>query len=414
MDAFEDYLPLWLELHVDEQSWLFELRAGEERAVVVGSHPSADVRVAREGIASTHFHFEREAGGVVIVPGYRAALVVDRVPAPEPVTVTKGARVEFCGALLEATVHDVPPLEMLPQARDRTDRMMRRPGYFKRLPGDTEPTVVAVAAAVSPSAAAAEEPGSDDEIDTMTTTAWRAVPPPSAPVGPQGTLIIQRSQSNSEAGQTTPVPAKTPSLPPIAPAARIRFDPWTPHDVASSQSSPTRVEVPHPRGSVPPPVSFAGPGIPSTADESARSHSLAPTEHAVATAVKRASALAQLGLAATRHPIRVALVSLPVCVVLALAFVGAARLAGKYPAATASKMAGTPRDHAQSTSSTLATAIGHESASVPGVSVVGSTAPAPSPSFASASAPSAGSTVVPARQTSQRAPRRQRHVFLNK
>ncbi len=301
-DATEDYLPIWLELRFDEKSWLFELRAHEERAVVVGSHPSCDVQVARAGVASTHFHFEREREGVVIVPGYRAALIVDNAPAAGPVTLTKTALVEFCGALLEVTVHDVPPLDMVLGARHATDQRAQGQDYFAHLPGDADPTVQGIVAVAPPQATIDREPGpAEDELDLMTTTAWRAVPRVQA-LGPQGTFIMKRRPDAPVAPDAPVVTASAP-LPPIAPTERIRLEPWT---AAPADSA-----------------SLAPPGHALTTP------SLAPVVQTVVPLKRRVSALEHLGIVASRQPLRVVAAALPICAVVALAFVGAARLAGR-------------------------------------------------------------------------------------
>lgn len=340
MHAIEDYLPLWLELRVDESSWLFEFPAGEQRAVVVGSHATSDVQVTRDGVASTHLHFEREADRIVVVPGYRAALIVDHVPAPEPVALAKRARVEFCGAVLVAIVHDVPPLHMLLDARHGTDRMMRHPDYFEALPGDLDTTALAIAAVVVPETTDAKptSEAAEDELDTMTTSAWRAVEA-LVPLGPHGTVIMKCP--DAPAVPVDPPDVRKPaSLPPIAPTERMRLEPWT-AAAPAPESSPTRVEVPRPRGGagrVAPAKSSSPPPFAKPA-EAAATASLAPTERAVVHTKNEASALAQLGIAASRHPLRIAVAALPVCAVLALALVGAARLAGRSPTASSSEPA---------------------------------------------------------------------------
>jgi hypothetical protein len=413
MDGTEDYLPLWLELHLDEQAWLFELGAREERAVVVGSHPTSDVRVARAGVASTHFHFERESGSVVVVPGFRAALVIDHAPATEPTFLGRRARVEFCGTVLEATVHDVPPLHMLLQARHGTDLMMRRPDYIERLPEATDPTVVAIAAVGAPQAPTSEAGGtdSDEELDTMTTTAWRASPSAKA-IGPQGTVIMQRPPGPDTAPATSE-PRRSSSLPPIAPAERIRLDPWGTLPNTGPDSSPTRVEVPRPRRSrTPPSLGAEGAARSSRPSMSTNAPSLAPIERAVSP--WPASALARLGLAASRHPIRVAMAALPICAVLALACVGAARLAGRYPAARPARpLAAVATSATEQTGHAQPRAAAATSAASATASLT-SVEPPLSLSSSSAAAPAAGATTVSARPAPQRSPRPPKHVFLGK
>lgn len=421
MDGIEDYLPLWLELRLDDEAWLFELRAGEERAVVVGSHPTADVHVARQGVASTHFHFERERDGIVVVPGYRAALIVDHLPAPEPTAISKEARVEFCGALLKATVHDVPPLHMLLQARHGTDRMMRGPDYLERLPEDWDTTVVGVAA-VATASSPGEQASSDsiaDELDMMTTTAWRAAAPP-APLGPQGTLIMQRPLDDDLAPQA-PEPRKPQSLPPIAPPERIRLDPWSAPAAASPESSPTRVSVPHPHGTGVRSNSggTATPQLALPPSASTATPSLAPTGTTVPPPKKRASALEQLGMVALRHPVRVAAIALPICAVLALAIVGAARLAGRSPMSASASASfiekRAPTSAAPLTTSTARPApVSAQSSAIPqspALPIAGSAASS-QPQVLSPT-PSVSAVRIPARTTAQRAPRPPKRVFLS-
>ena len=60
--------PLILEIRVRGCSHVYELRGGEERAVTVGSSPRADLQLTEPGIAPVHFHFEREADEVWLIP----------------------------------------------------------------------------------------------------------------------------------------------------------------------------------------------------------------------------------------------------------------------------------------------------------------------------------------------------------
>ena len=73
--------PLWLQIRHKDLTWLFELKAGEERAVVVGSQHRADVCIARPGVASMHFHFERE--GDAAQDGHAAEGLADDVELDE-------------------------------------------------------------------------------------------------------------------------------------------------------------------------------------------------------------------------------------------------------------------------------------------------------------------------------------------
>lgn len=81
--------PLWLEILLNDEQWTFELGIDTDAAIVVGSHPSAQVQIARPGVAATHFHFERERNGLFVVPGYRAGLRVNAAKVSEPVALTE-------------------------------------------------------------------------------------------------------------------------------------------------------------------------------------------------------------------------------------------------------------------------------------------------------------------------------------
>lgn len=426
MHATEDYLPVWLELRVDESSWLFEFPAGEQRAVVVGSHATSDVQVTRDGVASAHFHFEREGDGIVVVPGYRAALIVDHVPAPEPLTLAKRGRVEFCGTVLVAIVHDVPPLHMLLDARNGTDRMMRHPDYFEALPGDWDTTALAIAAVVVPETTDAKptSEAAEDELDTMTTSAWRAVQD-LVPLGPQGTVIMKRPDA-AAVPIDPPDERKPASLPPIAPTERMRLERWT-AAAASPESSPTRVEVPRPQGRgghAAPPRSSSRPSF-ANPIEAAATPSLAPTERVVVPPKDRASALAQLGIAASRHPWRTAAAALPVCAVIALALVGAARLAGRPRTAFASEPALLVQAR-QAASKPAPTMSSEPRSRIAPVTTLPASASAPIVVASSSPSPPAVVTIAPAQSASvapvqaaapgaaQRRPRPSKRVFLAK
>ena len=252
----------------------------------------------------------------------------------------------------------------------------------------------------------------------MTTTAGRAAAPP-APLGPQGTLIMQRPLDDDLAPQA-PEPRKPQSLPPIAPPERIRLDPWSKPAAASPESSPTRVSVPHPHGAGVR-SSSCGTATPQLAlppSTSTATPSLAPTGNTVPPPKKRASALEQLGMAALRHPLRVAALALPVCAVLALAIVGAARLAGRSPisgAASAPFMAKRAPASAAPLSNTVTSAsVSAQSSAIPQVPALptaGSAASAPPLVIL----PTASTRAVrpPARTTAQRAPRPPNRVFLS-
>lgn len=305
MEGSEDYLPLWLELRLGDQSWLFEFRAGDERAVIVGSHVMADVRVAHEGVAATHFHFEREADAIVVVPGYRAALLLNEAAISDPAAIAKQACLDFRGIRLEADVHDVPPLHLLLQARHGQERTRHSRDYFERLPGEADPTVADLRVV------SRANPTDEDELDLRTTTALRAVAPVDG-FGPFGTVIMQLPPHD----EVTPVSARLPELlPATAPDSteRLRLEPWTTTPPESFDTSPTPVDLPRPRGTSTPGCRLSvSPSLAPTAKPAASTHTPSLLDH--------------LGTAASKHPLRLAATALPICLLITLALVGAARL----------------------------------------------------------------------------------------
>ena len=60
--------PVRLEVWVRGVAHTFQLTAGEERAITIGSSANADVCLTERGILPIHCHFEREAGGVWLIP----------------------------------------------------------------------------------------------------------------------------------------------------------------------------------------------------------------------------------------------------------------------------------------------------------------------------------------------------------
>lgn len=394
MQGSANYLPLWLELRVGDQSWLFEFRAGDQRAVVVGSHLTSDVRVTREGVAATHFHFEREADAIVVVPGYRAALLLHEAPISEPAVIAMQGYLDFCGVRLEAEVHDVPPLHLLPQTRHGTDRTRHAADYCEALPGEADPTVTdlrALSRAESthvPNGARRALPD-EDEFDMRTTTAFRASPPIDG-FGPFGTVVMQLPPNDD----VPPVSARVSErLPAPSPAStqRLRLEPWTTMSPEPQDTSPTPVDLPPHRVSTSP--------------------SLAPTASRIAL-IRKPSLLEQLGTAASKHPLGLAAAAVPICLMIALAIMGAARLVreGRSSSGRADvSLAAMPP-----MASLAPTSAPTEAASA--VATVSS--PTPSASATDATLPSAASPIrAPARDRRSRpgagrAQRESKHVFL--
>ncbi len=102
---------IWLELCVDGQSNAYELNADETRAVAVGSLLRADLRIDRPGVAPVHFHIEREGNDLWLVPAYGSHdLRVDTARLSGPQRIKGRAVIEFCGARIEARVHEQRPV----------------------------------------------------------------------------------------------------------------------------------------------------------------------------------------------------------------------------------------------------------------------------------------------------------------
>ncbi len=270
--------PLWLEVRHKDLTWLFELKAGEERAVVVGSQHRADVCLARPGIASMHFHFEREGDAIMAIPGYRAELRVNSVKALEPYPIRTHATVEFCGASLEVTTHRQRPshLELTAYA-DRSSGL----DYLQSLPENTDPTGIAATAVsgVSPvsqdtlqvvraafvTERIVREPAAD--ADRAVTQPAPRGPVLGAPLGPQGTVIMSRAELRVPEGELAePSPwsqahlGNTEPIPMAALAIEARSE-----RAATPDSTPTRIESPAARRSKPP-----GPAAPAPAPVEAR------------------------------------------------------------------------------------------------------------------------------------------------
>ena len=104
---------LWLELRFESRLFAFEFQHDPvlERAVVVGSLLRADVQIPKPGVAPVHFHFEREADSVWLIPAYRTDIRVNAARVNGPCCLTESAIIEFAGLALDARVlHTAPVL----------------------------------------------------------------------------------------------------------------------------------------------------------------------------------------------------------------------------------------------------------------------------------------------------------------
>ena len=99
---------LWLELSLEGVSHTFELNADETRAIAVGSQMRSDLRIDHPDVAPVHFHIEREADAVWIVPAYGAGDVrVNAAHISGPKLIDGHAVIEFSNVRLDARVIDL-------------------------------------------------------------------------------------------------------------------------------------------------------------------------------------------------------------------------------------------------------------------------------------------------------------------
>lgn len=244
---------LWLEVSFADRSWLFELKSGEDRAVVVGSNVNADVLVVRPGVGSTHFHFEREDDAILLVPGYRAALRVNSLRAVDPVVLPERATIELLNLSLQVVTHVKKPEHLRITEPPPSPSQLAPRDYFENLPDETEPTGFTLAPSsttvlrydfdtveaprptfdTEPLPRVAFEPDGANPVELpRTPTAPSGSPRPDyAPLGPQGTVMLVVPNLDGEA-------------PKAHSAATTR--PWLGRDNASPPPTVTeRLPVPH-------------------------------------------------------------------------------------------------------------------------------------------------------------------------
>lgn len=134
---------LWLEVHHDGRTHVFCCAPNEERAIVLGSLPRADIRVSGLGIAPVHFHFERQGDRIMLVPTYNAEVRVNAMLVRGPVPIPQHAVVEFSGIRIEALVRVIPPERADYPSLDIPDRESGI-SYLAALPTDTQTTKLAL------------------------------------------------------------------------------------------------------------------------------------------------------------------------------------------------------------------------------------------------------------------------------
>jgi hypothetical protein len=102
---------IWLELLLDSHTHTFEFVSSESAAITVGSHPSADLRIDRPGVAPVQFHIEREAEHLWLVPAYDSErLRVNAARLAAPKCINGPTVIEFCGLQVRARVLSASPV----------------------------------------------------------------------------------------------------------------------------------------------------------------------------------------------------------------------------------------------------------------------------------------------------------------
>lgn len=220
---------LWLELSLAERRWLFELKSGDDRAIVVGSDVNSDVLVVRPGVGSTHFHFERAGDAILLVPGYRAALRVNAVRAVEPLPLPPRATIELLNLSLEAVTHSEKPEHMRVTEPPASPSLLAPREYMENLPDETDPTGFTLAPPstvmsrpdfdtveaprptfdTQPLPRVALEPDRTPMLTAATASRNSTARP--APIGPQGTVMLPVPNLDEDVAGARPMPKRNSS-----------------------------------------------------------------------------------------------------------------------------------------------------------------------------------------------------------
>lgn len=136
---------LWLEVRQAGRVHVFCCARDDERAIVLGSLPRADIHVAALGMAPVHLHFEREGALLLLAPSYHAEVRVNSMLARGPVALPAHAIVEFSGLRIEVLVHSTRPKSADTPSPDIPERESGI-AYIAALPTDTQTTKLALEA----------------------------------------------------------------------------------------------------------------------------------------------------------------------------------------------------------------------------------------------------------------------------
>jgi len=393
---------LWLEVCHSSEAWLFELGANDDIAIAVGSHSSAQIQIGQPGVAATHFHFEREGNTVVVVPGYRAGLRINSIKASGPTPLTEHTTIDFCGVSLDAKVHRKQPEDFCGHIGTR--RASTPAEYLQALPGEHDATSVAVPATPAPPTVASfgttAAPPARFRTEGLLPLGSVRLPPSAPALGPQGTVIVRvpRPAARTTPPVTSALPPdllRTERIPVLAVAPREPISPVPPvrsvlqeaptgtktadfdvaamasHFITPASGVAAPPAMPSPACMVPPQIDSSPPQVVPAAPTRP-----GPRAHAW---------LAAVGRSAQQRPLLVAATALAGSLVLALALVGVARIAGPSREGTRAE----PRSHAAPPSTGEASAALAERLPVPKFPLTGAV---PIPSASGGAAPLVAAT----------------------
>lgn len=157
---------LWLDIATRAESYLFELTAGEERAIVVGSFENADVRIDDARVEPVELHFERDGDAVCVVPAYDSEIEVNAARLSGPRRIHQRAIVEFQGHVLRVRVLEDP----------RSLSLLTAPEWH-------HPELTAPA------------PGSEQSMDSEVTATRLAAPDAQRPASPAAPVPVEAASS---------------------------------------------------------------------------------------------------------------------------------------------------------------------------------------------------------------------------
>lgn len=361
--------PLFVELSGSGFRHVFEFEAANDRAFLVGSSRQADFRVDRDGIAAVEFHLERSGADVWLVPAYRARrLRVNGVPIASSVKIGGRLLLALSGLELE--------LRLLPDDADmdETSRSSSAPrplpaNYLDTLPTDTACTLVAMSLDAEPALNMLTQPIPSERWLALAPQATERIAPlrpaslqnlqqterlaplvgPPPPALDESTARVALLQTQRIAPVTAAPPLAPPGVPapaskPVhsaAPVASERARAVEPAPLATQETTAFDVTA----------LAQDQPALDSQAVAASTTSRPEPQPLTKRAAMPPGSSvtafLTQLGILTKQRPVLIVGGGLVGSLVLALALVGAARVAS--PARVEPKVAGSPPRAAPST-----------------------------------------------------------------